>query len=63
NSYLHIISVINFWLLFMNGIPAPFVDGGKLFEILFKRVNIELEYISIVIILIWLLIFIIRIFI
>ncbi|MCC6013326.1 MAG: hypothetical protein LM593_03060 [Candidatus Verstraetearchaeota archaeon] len=62
NSYLHIISVINFWLLFMNGIPAPFVDGGKLFEILSKRVNIELEYISIVIILIWLLIFIIRIF-
>ncbi len=62
NSYLHIISVINFWLLLINSIPAPFVDGGKLYEILLKKININLEYISITIILIWLLIFIIRIF-
>ncbi|MCS7098470.1 MAG: hypothetical protein NZ922_05800 [Candidatus Methanomethyliaceae archaeon] len=65
NPYLHIISVVNFWILLINGIPAPIIDGGRLFEVLLIKLRIEkhIENISIFILVVWLLLFIIRIFI
>ncbi|MBC7112536.1 MAG: hypothetical protein H5T34_00700 [Candidatus Methanomethyliales bacterium] len=63
NPYLHIISVVNFWLLVMNAIPAPLMDGGKVFESIFKRLNLEkyMELISAGVLLIWLMIIIFKI--
>ncbi|MDH5806180.1 MAG: hypothetical protein QXW62_04325 [Candidatus Methanomethylicaceae archaeon] len=64
NPYLHIISIVNFWLLFINGIPAPLLDGGRIFEILLKKLKIEknIELISISLLIIWLLLLILRIY-
>ena len=64
NPYLHIISAVNFWLLVMNAIPAPLMDGGKVFEATFKRLKLEkyMELISAGVLLLWLLIIILRIF-
>ncbi|MGQ9759974.1 MAG: hypothetical protein ACUVQ5_05340 [Candidatus Methanomethylicaceae archaeon] len=55
NAYLHIISVANFWLLLINGIPAPLMDGGKVFEVTLRRLNLEghVEFISIGVLLLW----------
>lgn len=55
NSYLHLISVANFWLLILNGIPAPLMDGGKVFEVTLKRLDLEdrMELISATVMLIW----------
>ena len=64
NPYLHIISAVNFWLLVMNAIPAPLMDGGKVFEAIFKRLGLEryMELISAGVLLLWLLIIILRVF-
>lgn len=62
SPYLHIISIANFWLLIINAIPAPLLDGGKIFEATFRYMNLEkyMEAISIGILLLWFLIIILR---
>ncbi len=62
NAYLHIISVANFWLLFINGMPAPLMAGGKVFEATLKRLRLErhMELISIGVLLLWFLIIILK---
>lgn len=55
NPYLHIISIVNFWLLFVNGMPAPIIDGGKLFELILAKLRIDryMEVLSIFIMFTW----------
>lgn len=62
NPYLHIISIVNFWLLLINGIPAPLIDGGKLFELILAKLKVEkyIEVISICIMLTWMFILVLR---
>lgn len=63
SPHLHVVSVANFWLLIINAIPAPLMDGGKIFEATFKLLKLEghVEAISLGVLLLWLLIIILRI--
>ncbi|MCX8181923.1 MAG: hypothetical protein N3D12_02265 [Candidatus Methanomethyliaceae archaeon] len=62
SPHLHIMSVANFWLLTINAIPAPLMDGGKVFEAIFRHLKLEkyMEVISIGVLLFWFLIIILR---
>ncbi len=50
-------TAVSFWFLILNSIPAPLMDGGKIFESLLEAVRLErfVDHVSVAILVVWLL--------
>lgn len=57
-------SAATFWFMILNSIPAPLMDGGRIFESLLENLGLErfVDHISASIIIIWILAFMIKYF-